>query len=51
MTMWPMATQHFARAVNGSPWSLRYGDKFTGTLVPFGAKILFWNSPDRADKA
>ena len=57
LCMWPMAMQHFAIAVNAnpqlsggdSPWSLRFGAEFDGMRIPFGAKVLFWNNPDRAD--
>eukprot|EP00435_Cladocopium_sp_Y103_P036206 s1446_g9.t1 len=56
LQMWPLAMQHFSVAVNASPqlngdeapWKLRFGEDFPGQLVPFGAKILFWN-PKRAD--
>ena len=55
--MWPLAMQHFSLAVNASPqlngdeapWSLRFGEDFPGPLITFGAKILFWNNPKRAD--
>ena len=56
--MWPLAMQHFSLAVNASPqlngdespWKLRFGEDFPGQLmIPFGAKILFWNNPKRAD--
>ena len=27
------------------PWTERFGENFSGKLVPFGAKVLFWNNP------
>ena len=32
-----------------SPWELRFGEMFEGMAIPFGAKVLFWNNPNRAD--
>lgn len=54
---WPLAMQHHSAAVNAcrqlngaeAPWKLRFGEEFQGLHVPFGAKILFWNNPARAD--
>ena len=54
---WPMAMQHFSMAVNATPqlngddapWKLRFDEDFPGQLIPFGAKILFWNNPKRVD--
>ena len=54
---WPLAMQHHAVAVNASPqlngkeapWQLRFGEEFPGKIIPFGAKVLFWNNPKRAD--
>ncbi|CAK9025348.1 Dynein intermediate chain 2 [Durusdinium trenchii] len=54
---WPLAIQHFAMATNTSdqldsspsPWELRFGEMFEGMAIPFGAKVLFWNNPNRAD--
>ena len=54
---WPMAMQHVSMAVNGTPqlkgddapWKLRFDEDFPGQLIPFGAKILFWNNPKRVD--
>ena len=54
---WPMAMQHFSMAVNATPqlngddapWKLRFEEDFPGQLIPFGAKILFWNNPKRVD--
>ena len=53
--LWPYAAQHHAVALNVSPrlgfdskdtpWKLRYGEDFNGLIVPFGAKVLFWNNP------
>eukprot|EP00439_Symbiodinium_sp_Y106_P079167 s520_g17.t2 len=47
---WPLASQHHAiclnitmRLDNGQiPWDLRFGSKFNGKRIPFGAKILYW---------
>ena len=30
---------------------LRFDEDFPGQLIPFGAKILFWNNPKRADNS
>lgn len=57
LRMWPLAMQHFSSAVNASPqlngdeapWKLRFGEDFPGQLVPFGAKVLFWNHTKRVD--
>ena len=54
---WPLAIQHFAMATNTSdqldsspsPWELRFGEMFEGMAIPCGAKVLFWNNPNRAD--
>ena len=51
--LWPYAAQHHAMALNLSkrfdtgqiPWTERFGENFSGRLVPFGAKVLFWNNP------
>ena len=51
--LWPYAAQHHAMALNLSrrldtgriPWTERFGEDFNGRLVPFGAKVLFWNNP------
>ena len=48
--------QHSSLAVNASPqlngdeapWKLRFGEDSPGQLIPFAAKILFWNNPNRA---
>ena len=55
--MWPLAMQHFSLAVSASPqlngdesqWKRRFGEDFPGQLIPFGAKVLFWNNPKRVD--
>ena len=47
---WPLASQHHAvclnvtmRLDNGQiPWELRFGSKFNGKRIPFGAKVLYW---------
>jgi hypothetical protein len=31
-----------------SPWQLRFGEEFPAMHIPFGAKVLFWNNPQRA---
>ena len=51
--LWPLAAQHHAMALNLSrrvdtgmiPWTERFGEDFVGRLIPFGAKVLFWNNP------
>ena len=53
----PLAMQHFAHAHNvlrslgheETPWERRFDQPFTGPLVPFGAKVLFYNNPHRPD--
>ena len=50
---WPLAAQHHTIALNVTkrlddgvvPWEARYGEPFTGMIIPFGAKVLFWNNP------
>ena len=57
LKMWPLAMQHHATAINASPqldgsespWQLRFADEFPAMHIPFGAKVLFWNNPKRAD--
>ena len=57
LKMWPLAMQHHATAINASPqldgsespWQLRFGEEFPAMHIPFGAKVLFWNNPKRAD--
>ena len=57
LKMWPLAMQHHATAINASPqldgsdspWQLRFGEEFPAMNIPFGAKVLFWNNPKRAD--
>ena len=47
---WPLASQHHAiclnitmRLDNGQiPWDIRFGSKFNGKRIPFGAKVLHW---------
>ena len=34
---------------NDSPWYLRFHKTFDEAEIPFGAKVLFWNNPARAD--
>ena len=51
--MRPLAAQHHAMVLNLSkrfdnaqiPGTERFGENFTGRLVPFGAKVLFRNNP------
>ena len=57
LSMWPFAIQHNAVATNilpqlngnDSPWYLRFHKTFDEAEIPFGAKVLFWNNPARAD--
>ena len=50
---WPLASQHHAFALNLAkrfdtgvvPWEARFGESFTGLVVPFGAKVLYWHNP------
>ena len=57
LSMWPLAIQHNAVATNilpqlngnDSPWHLRFHKTFDEAEIPFGAKVLFWNNPARAD--
>jgi len=28
-----------------SPWELRFGEKFKGPNIPFGARIDYWTGP------
>jgi len=57
LKMWPLAMQHHAAAISASPqldgsesaWQLRFGEEFPAMHIPFGAKVLFWNNPKRAD--
>ena len=52
-SLWPYTAQHHAMALNTTkrldvariPWEDRYGTPFDGLMVPFGAKVLFWNNP------
>ena len=54
---WPLAMQHHAAAINAnrqldgsdSPWQLKCGEEFPAMHIPFGANVLFWNNPKRAD--
>ena len=49
----PYAAQHHAMALNATkrldvariPWEDRFGTFSDGLMVPFGAKVLFWNNP------
>ena len=57
LKMWPLAMQHHAAAINASPQldgsespcQLRFGEEFPAMNIPFGANVLFWNNPKRAD--
>ena len=50
---WPLASHHHAFALNLAkrfdtgvvPWEARFGEPFTGLVVPFGAKVLYWHNP------
>ena len=52
MKLWPLAAQHHAMALNlterfdskSIPWEDRFGEAFDGLMVPFGAKVLYWNN-------
>ena len=52
-SLWPYAAQHHAMALNTTkrldvariPWEDRFGTPFDGLMIPFGAKVLFWNNP------
>ena len=51
--LWPLAAQHHAMALNATkrldngivPWEARYGEPFSGIMIPFGARVLYWNNP------
>ena len=53
--LWPLAAQHQAIALNltekfdskSIPWEDRFGEGFDGLMVPFGAKVLYWNNQSR----
>ena len=57
LKMLSLAMQHHATAINDSPqldgtespWQLRFGEEFPAMHIPFGAKVLFWNNPERVD--
>ena len=50
---WPLTAQHHAMALilterfdsKSIPWEGRFGEAFDGLIVPFGAKVLYWNNP------
>ena len=52
-SLWPCAAQRHAMAFNATkrldvariPWEGRFGSLFDGLMVPFGAKVIFWNNP------
>ena len=52
-SLWPYAAQRHAMALNATkrldvariPWEDRFGTPFDGLMIPFGAKVLFWNNP------
>ena len=54
---WPLAAQHHAtcfniamRLDNGKvPWDIRFGENFHGKKIPFGAKVLYWETPEAKD--
>ena len=55
---WAHAARHACMANNivdtregSSPWSLRFGEKFTGPLVPFGLRIDYWIGPKNKAKS
>ena len=51
--LWPLAAQHHAMALNATkrldngivPWEARYREPFLGLMIPFGARVLYWNNP------
>ena len=51
--LWPLAAQHHAMALNlterfdsrSIPCEDRFGEAFEGLMVPFKAKVLYWNNP------
>ena len=44
--MLSMALNVTKRLDNGIvPWEARYGEQFTGMLIPFGARVLYWKNP------
>ena len=55
---WPLAAQHHTMALNltkradvdAVPWELTFGSMFDGMIVPFAAKVLYWNDPKRKSK-
>lgn len=51
---WPYAARHWCMSHNiledpelKSPWSLRFGEKFKGPIIPFGSMVEFWTGPER----
>ena len=49
---WSYAARHWCMAHNiqdhpeiKSPWELRFGEKFKGPNIPFGARIDYWTGP------
>ena len=49
---WPQAARHYCMAHNiveepdrNSPWFLRFGEKFKGPNIPFGARVDYWIGP------
>ena len=49
---WGYASRHWCMAHNiqdhpeiKSPWDLRFGEKFKGPNIPFGARIDYWTGP------
>ena len=49
---WSYASRHWCMAHNiqdhpeiKSPWELRFGEKFKGPNIPFGARIDYWTGP------
>ena len=50
---WPLAAQHHAIALNLTkrfdtgmvPLEARFREPFTGLVVPFGAKVVYWRNP------
>ena len=54
---WSYASRHWCMAHNiqdhpeiKSPWELRFGEKFKGPNIPFGARIDYWTGPKLKSK-
>ena len=54
---WPHAARHWCMSHNidedpdfVSPWKLRFGERFKGPHIPFGARIDYWTGPKHKPK-